>query len=99
MSRFRLWFPNRILLGFMPFFAAMLLLVGYQSSALAQDQPKTSETSTSDRPSSSTKTASAIYAEKVKEYTTESYFMTELVDHLPISDTVPSPYKILGYVI
>jgi len=99
MSRFRLWFPNRILLGFMPFFAAMLLLVGYQSSALAQDQQKNSETSTSARPSSSTKTASAIYAEKVKEYTTESYFMTELVDHLPISDTVPSPYKILGYVI
>src|SRR2546430_11202879 len=25
----------------------------------------------------------AAYAAKVKEYTTESYFMTELVDHLP----------------
>src|SRR5499427_40963 len=39
------------------------------------------------------------YAAKVKEYTTESYFMTELVDHLPASDKVPSPDKVLGYVI
>src|SRR6478672_10481284 len=37
------------------------------------------------------------YAAKVKEYTTESYFMTELVDHLPLSDKVPSPDKITGY--
>ena len=29
---------------------------------------------------------------------TESYFMTELVDHLPASDKVPSPDKVLGYV-
>jgi hypothetical protein len=41
----------------------------------------------------------AAYAAKVKEYTTESYFMTELVDHLPASDKVPSPDKILGYEI
>jgi len=39
------------------------------------------------------------YAAKVKEYTTESYFMTELVDHLPSSDKVPSPDKITGYEV
>ncbi len=39
------------------------------------------------------------YAAKVKEYTTESYFMTELVDHLPASDKVPSPDKVLGYQV
>jgi hypothetical protein len=39
------------------------------------------------------------YGEKIKEYTTEKYFMTELVDHLPLSDKVPSPEKILGYAI
>jgi hypothetical protein len=39
------------------------------------------------------------YAAKVKEFTTESYFMTELVDHLPASDKVPSPDKILGYTV
>ena len=40
-----------------------------------------------------------MFAEKVKEYTTEPYFSTELVDHLPLSDTVPSPQKVLGYVV
>ena len=39
------------------------------------------------------------YSAKIVEYTTEKYFMTELVDHLPLSDKVPSPDKILGYVV
>ena len=39
------------------------------------------------------------YSAKIKEYTTEKYFLTELVDHLPASDKVPSPDKVLGYVV
>jgi hypothetical protein len=39
------------------------------------------------------------YAAKIKEYTTEKFFLTELVDHLPASSSVPSPDKVLGYVI
>jgi hypothetical protein len=39
------------------------------------------------------------YTKKIKEYTTESYFRTELVDHLPMSDKVPSPDKVLGYIV
>jgi len=39
------------------------------------------------------------YSAKIKEYTTEKYFLTELVDHLPASDKVPSPDKVLGYAI
>lgn len=38
------------------------------------------------------------YTKKIKEYTTEAYFLTELVDHLPMSDKVPSPDKVLGYI-
>jgi len=41
----------------------------------------------------------AEYAAKIKENTTQPYFMTELVDHLPASDKVPSPDKILGYTV
>src|SRR6185369_9457981 len=37
------------------------------------------------------------YGAKIAEYTTEKYFMTELVDHLPLSSKVPSPEKVLGY--
>src|SRR5277367_3042682 len=39
------------------------------------------------------------YTAKIREYTTEKFFSTELVDHLPASDTVPSPDKIIGYAI
>ena len=39
------------------------------------------------------------YTAKIKEYTTEKFFLTELVDHLPASEKVPSPDKILGYVV
>src|SRR6187549_3163666 len=39
------------------------------------------------------------YGAKIAEYTTEKYFLTELVDHLPASDKVPSPEKVLGYAI
>src|SRR2546430_2575879 len=46
-----------------------------------------------------TSTINAAYTAKIKENTTESYFMTELVDHLPASDKVPSPDKILGYAV
>jgi hypothetical protein len=39
------------------------------------------------------------YGAKIREYTTEKYFLTELVDHLPASSTVPSPDKVLGYAV
>lgn len=39
------------------------------------------------------------YTAHIREYTTAPYFLTELVDHLPASATVPSPDKVLGYVI
>jgi hypothetical protein len=38
------------------------------------------------------------YTAKIKEYTTEPFFLTELVDHLPASATVPTPEKVLGYI-
>lgn len=44
-------------------------------------------------------TADNEYTQKIREYTTESYFRTELVDHLPLSPKVPSPDKVLGYVV
>lgn len=39
------------------------------------------------------------YGKKIKEYTTESFFLTELVDHLPASATVPSPMKHFGDIV
>lgn len=39
------------------------------------------------------------YTAKIREYTTEPFFLTELVDYLPASKSVPTPEKVLGYVI
>ncbi|MBI3662039.1 MAG: hypothetical protein HY234_03190 [Acidobacteria bacterium] len=41
----------------------------------------------------------ADYTADIQKYTTEKYFLTELVDHLPASATVPSPKKVLGYSV
>jgi hypothetical protein len=82
--------------------ALILVCAGPQRIALSQGQTETAkrtESSAGATSSATTKSPSVLYAEKIKEYTTESYFVTELVDHLPISDKVPSPDKVLGYVI
>ncbi|MCC6862281.1 MAG: hypothetical protein IT158_27145, partial [Bryobacterales bacterium] len=39
------------------------------------------------------------YTARIREYTTQPYFLTELVDHLPASQRVPTPEKSLGYVV
>ena len=39
------------------------------------------------------------YTAKIREYTTEKFFLTELVDHLPASDRVPTPAMVLGYPV
>jgi hypothetical protein len=36
------------------------------------------------------------YTRKIREYTTESFFLSPLVDYLPASPTVPTPKAVLG---
>ncbi len=36
------------------------------------------------------------YTAKIREYTTESFFLSPLVDYLPASSTVPTPKAVLG---
>jgi len=38
------------------------------------------------------------YTAKILEFTTEPFFATPLVDHLPVSETVPTPLDILGHI-
>ena len=47
---------------------------------------------------SSSQKIDAVYTEKIKAATADPRILTELVDHLPASDKVPSPLKFLGYV-
>lgn len=39
------------------------------------------------------------YTDSIIKNTTEKFFLTEMVDHLPASDKVPTPAKVLGYPI
>ena len=95
-------------------FLVLALLVSlFAISAVAQTEsrstaasepasaPKAKETNPAITPKYTTPTnpLDAAYGAKIKEFTTEKYFMTELVDHLPASDTIPSPEKVLGYAV
>ena len=87
-------------------FVLMLVILFYISSrfrlspkARPLPKPARSHAKTNAPPRSVAPPADNEYTKKIKEYTTEKYFMTELVDHLPMSDKVPSPDKVLGYVV
>ena len=41
----------------------------------------------------------ADFAKSVKEWTTQPYFISPLVDHLPVVKGIPSPKAVLGYHI
>ena len=68
--------------------AAALALVVAASSAYGQTPAKKSAAQKID----------AEYTAKIKEYTQDPRVITELVDHLPASDSVPSPLKVLGRI-
>src|SRR6195256_2578153 len=85
--------------------AFALMLWQFTSGVHAQkaEKPKTAHPPAAGDKKAASKTEAAVnnaeYGAKVKENTTQTYFMTELVDHLPASDKVPSSDKILGYAV
>jgi hypothetical protein len=85
--------------------AAVVTLWQFSSGVHAQKaaKAKTAQTPSSADQKAAAKTEAATnnaeYGARVKANTTQPYFMTELVDHLPASDKVPSPDKILGYTV
>ena len=79
-------------------FLLPLVLLTAAAPVMARDgKPAASFAGTAEASSASANDAD--YTAKIKQYTTEPYLLTELVDHLPASDTVPTPQKVLGYVI
>ncbi len=50
-------------------------------------------------PALSSQTADKDYTAKILEYTTEKFFLTELVDHLPGSASVPTPLSVLKHIV
>ncbi|HEU5410886.1 MAG TPA: M14 family zinc carboxypeptidase, partial [Candidatus Acidoferrales bacterium] len=80
-----------------------ILLTLVLAFAIPAARAKNSHHSKSSAPNAkaaaSTQPLDVAYTAKIREYTTEPYLSTPLVDHLPSSSTVPSPDKILGYAI
>lgn len=78
--------------------AALAIGLVFPAANLAQRSPAS-------RGSGSAATAAPVqkideeYTKKIREFTTEKFFLTEMVDHLPASATVPTPEKVLGYAI
>ena len=82
---------------------AALLLAWSAAPAGAQvisyEHPEESQRKAKIKPGKEFSALDAVYTAKIREFTTEPYLTTELVNHLPASSKVPSPQKILGYVI
>src|SRR5687768_14859671 len=98
MKPVRLFFVSKQV----PLFALTLGLLVLTSVNLCVAQPKagtSKPTAEAARAHTRNNSADNDYSTKIREYTTEPYFMTELVDHLPMSDKVPSPDKVLGYIV
>src|SRR5688500_20117130 len=51
------------------------------------------------RPAASKQKIDEAYTAKIKEHLQDPRITTELVDHLPASDTVPTPLKVLGKIV
>ncbi|MGH9766260.1 MAG: M14 family zinc carboxypeptidase, partial [Blastocatellia bacterium] len=64
--------------------------------ALAQGANKTAPKAQA-TPQAQSQPVDKEYTESIIKNTTDKMFLTELVDHLPASDKVPTPAKILGY--
>jgi hypothetical protein len=70
-------------------FLSLALCVGISAQNNAKTKPATPAPQPVDKE----------YTDSILKNTTEKFFLTEIVDHLPASATVPSPAKILGYPI
>ncbi|MBV9216763.1 MAG: hypothetical protein JO053_11355 [Acidobacteria bacterium] len=83
---------------------ALLILLSFCCTFVSAQGPK--DTKDNKSPKSSQKPISPpaqpidqAYTDSIKKNTTDPMFLTELVDHLPSSTSVPSPDKVLGYPI
>ena len=65
-------------------------------AAVALPAQKTKKTVSPPAPVVVPQTNDEGYTAEILKNTTEKFFLTELVDHLPASATVPTPQKVLG---
>ncbi|HVZ47772.1 MAG TPA: M14 family zinc carboxypeptidase, partial [Gemmatimonadaceae bacterium] len=71
--------------------AALALVLAAPALAAAQGDPNAIKPGRDPR-----QPIDSAYTAKIKEYTTEPFFLSPLVDYLPASKTVPTPKAVLG---
>ena len=77
----------------------LALLMAPVHAALAQTAKTTAKANANAAPTPSAQPIDKAYTDSILKNTTEKFFLTELVDHLPASDKVPTPAKFLGYPV
>jgi hypothetical protein len=76
---------------------AIALLVFAIAAAAGVESPRVAAQSKIDK-AAPTQKIDAEYTAKIKAATPDARILTELVDHMPASATVPSPLKFFGYI-
>ena len=66
---------------------------------VALGAPASSPSAQSRTPAPARQKVDEAYTAKIKEFLQDPRISTELVDHLPASDTVPTPLKVLGRIV
>jgi hypothetical protein len=80
--------------------ATSLLIVSVAANAQGPALENSKTSSKSPKPAAkSVQPVDREYTDSIVKNTTDKMFLTEFVDHLPLSAKVPSPAKILGYPI
>jgi hypothetical protein len=75
--------------------AGMTLSISFSPASAQSAKPKTK----TPQPVNASQPIDKEYTESILKNTTEKFFLTELVDHLPASEKVPTPAKVLGYPV
>src|SRR5665213_844141 len=74
-----------------------LLFIGSSAAAVSAQAPTSAADLSAAKPGRDpSQPIDEEYTKKIREYTTESFFLSPLVDYLPASKTVPTPKAVLG---
>jgi hypothetical protein len=95
LSLFR---TNQSRLGTLEKFALIILSVALLLWTASAKVHASDDTAAGQKSATTSPTIDEGYTAKIKQFTTDPQFSTELVDHLPASATVPTPEKVLGYI-
>ena len=87
-----------MLLPFARFNRALLVLALVAGPALLAQSKKTKVAATAASEAVPAKRIDEEYTKLIKQYLQDPRITTELVDHMPASDTVPSPLKFFGRI-